>query len=85
MSHFVLVHGAWHGAWCWSRVVPLLEELGHSADAIDLPGHGDDPTPRASVGIGDYVRATGEALAKGPLPAVLVGHSMGGLLISSAA
>ena len=85
MSHFVLVHGAWHGAWCWNRVVPLLEELGHSVDAIDLPGHGDDPTPPANVGIDDYVRATGEALAKGSESAVLVGHSMGGLVISGAA
>ena len=45
MSRFVLVHGAWHGAWCWEKVVPLLAARGHAARAIDLPGHGDDPAP----------------------------------------
>jgi pimeloyl-ACP methyl ester carboxylesterase len=37
---FVFVHGAWHGGWCWSEVVRLLAERGHSAIALDLPGHG---------------------------------------------
>lgn len=34
---FGLVHGSWHGAWCWDRVIPLLEAAGHQAVAIDLP------------------------------------------------
>jgi pimeloyl-ACP methyl ester carboxylesterase len=37
---FVFVHGAWHGAWCWSETVRLLAEQGYPAIAIDLPGHG---------------------------------------------
>ena len=37
---FVLVHGAWHGGWCWSEVVRLLTEQGYPAIALDLPGHG---------------------------------------------
>lgn len=37
---FVFVHGAWHGGWCWSEVVPLLAERGYPAIALDLPGHG---------------------------------------------
>lgn len=37
---FVLVHGSWHGAWCWGLVEPLLEAAGHMAVSIDLPGHG---------------------------------------------
>ena len=41
----VLVHGAWHGAWCWDRVVDGLAARGVSAFALDLPGHGDDPAP----------------------------------------
>src|SRR5262245_614415 len=41
MSMFVLVHGAYHGGWCWSRLVPELERLGHRAIAPDLPC--DDP------------------------------------------
>src|SRR5688572_19598199 len=38
--HFVLVHGAWHGAWCWERVAPLLREQGHDVTAVELQGQG---------------------------------------------
>ncbi len=41
MTHFVLVHGAWHGAWCWSRVLPLLRLAGHTAHAVTLTGVGE--------------------------------------------
>ena len=50
MSTFVLIHGAFHGAWCWDKVTPLLEQGGHEVVTLDLPGHGEDrrPTPTAS-------------------------------------
>ena len=38
MSTYVLVHGAWHGSWCWEKVVPLLEGAGHQVEVLDLPG-----------------------------------------------
>jgi pimeloyl-ACP methyl ester carboxylesterase len=41
MANFVLVHGAWHGAWCWARVLPLLRAAGHSAHAVTLTGVGE--------------------------------------------
>ncbi len=41
MANFVLVHGAWHGAWCWSRVLPLLVAGGHGAQAVTLTGVGE--------------------------------------------
>jgi pimeloyl-ACP methyl ester carboxylesterase len=41
MAHFVLIHGAWHGAWCWQRVLPLLRAAGHAADAVTLTGVGE--------------------------------------------
>src|SRR3954471_22391695 len=41
MATFALVHGAWHGKWCWERLVPELESRGHRAIAMDLPT--DDP------------------------------------------
>jgi pimeloyl-ACP methyl ester carboxylesterase len=85
MSRFVLVHGAWHGAWCWDKVVPLLEVEGHSADALDLPGHGRDLTPTAEVTLDRYVDRVCQALAAEPEPAVLVGHSMSGMVITQAA
>ncbi|MDA0770454.1 MAG: alpha/beta hydrolase, partial [Chloroflexi bacterium] len=37
MSTYVLIHGAYHGGWCWDKVVPLLEAAGHKAVAPDLP------------------------------------------------
>ncbi len=42
MSTYVLIHGAWHGSWCWDKVVPLLKKKGHKVEAPDLPGHGRD-------------------------------------------
>ena len=45
MARFVLVHGAFGGAWCWEPVVGALEAAGHTVDALDLPGGGEDRTP----------------------------------------
>lgn len=71
---FILIHGGFHGAWCWDRVVPELEKLGHRAVALDLPGHG----LRASERPANYrgrVQPILDVLEKGD---VLVGHSGGG-------
>ena len=77
---FVLVHGGFHGAWCWSRTVPELARLGHTAVAIDLPGHGqrrDEPSRLA-----DRRDAIVEVVQPGD---VLVGHSGGGYDVTLAA
>ena len=44
-----LVHGAWHGRWCWAKRTGKLEEHGHTVVARDLPGLGDDRTPAAEI------------------------------------
>jgi pimeloyl-ACP methyl ester carboxylesterase len=80
----VLVHGAFGSAACWDRVAPGLQAAGHDVEAIDLPGAGDDPTPVAEVTLDRYAQRVCEALSDGP-PAVLVGHSMGGMVITQAA
>ena len=70
VASFVLVHGAWHGAWCFAELAGELEARGHSADAVDLPCD--------EVGLTqlDY------AALVGPRPdAILVGHSLGGQTI----
>ncbi|HET9062156.1 MAG TPA: alpha/beta fold hydrolase [Candidatus Binatia bacterium] len=85
MSTYVLVHGSWHGAWCWEKIVPLLERAGHVVRAPDLPGHGDDKTPIAEVSSEGYVGRVGEILESLAEPAILVGHSMGGMVISQVA
>jgi pimeloyl-ACP methyl ester carboxylesterase len=77
---FVLIHGGFHGAWCWSRAIPELENLGHEAIAIDIPGHGERVHEEATMaGRLDAVLAV---LQPGD---VLVGHSGGGLEITRAA
>jgi pimeloyl-ACP methyl ester carboxylesterase len=85
MARFVLVHGAFGGAWCWERVIPPLEALGHSAEALDLPGGGDDRTPVAEVTLQACVERVGDVLARRPERAVLVGHSMGGVIVTQTA
>lgn len=78
MSTYVLVHGSWHAAWCWYKIVPRLEKAGHRAIAIDLPGHGRDGTPVGDVTMQQYVKAIGSALDTLEEPAILVAHSRGG-------
>lgn len=77
---FVLIHGGFHGAWCWARTLPELERLGHQAIAIDLPGHGLRRDERSTLA--DRRDAILEVLQPGD---VLVGHSGGGYDISLAA
>jgi pimeloyl-ACP methyl ester carboxylesterase len=77
---FVLIHGGFHGAWCWERVIPHLSALGHEAIAIDLPGHGERRRERSLLS--DRREAIVEVLQDGD---VLVGHSGGGFDITLAA
>ncbi len=79
----VLVHGAWHGAWCWAGLQHALDELGVPSLAVDLPGHGAS-TELLSDLYGD-ARHVATVLAHLGTPAVLVGHSYGGAVITEAA
>ena len=85
MSTYLLIHGAWHGAWCWERVVPLLARAGHRVLAPDLPGHGRDRTPVRDVTLQAYADRVCQVLHEAAEPVVLVGHSMGGTVITEAA
>lgn len=82
MSDFLLIHGSCHGAWCWHRVIPALEALGHRVRAIDLPSHGRDRTPADQVTLDSYAQAICAALDR---PTIVVGHSMAGYAITAAA
>lgn len=73
MTKLVLLHGAWHGPWCWDRVLPQLS--GFQVAAPDLP-----VTARSMA---EWVAVVLEAVGEGP--AVLVGHSRGGAVISAVA
>lgn len=85
MATFVLVHGAFHGAWCWVRVTPRLEARGHRVVAFDLPSLGDDPTPIADVSLDMWVARVAEIIETCGEPVILVGHSLAGVVVASAA
>jgi pimeloyl-ACP methyl ester carboxylesterase len=77
--NFLLVHGAFGGAWIWEPLTAELEAAGHDVEAIDLPAS-DPEAPLAA-----YVERVCAALRRQPEPVVLVGHSMGGVVITQAA
>ena len=85
MATFVLVHGAWHGGWCWEKLTPLLEQAGHTVVAKDLPGMGQDRTPFSNDVLAQWADAVAADVAAATSPVILVGHSRGGLVISEVA
>lgn len=82
---FVLVAGAWHGAWCWQRLVPLLEARGHFVLTPELPGTGASRADPATASLDGWARLIAELVSVQSGPVVLVGHSRGGAVISRAA
>jgi pimeloyl-ACP methyl ester carboxylesterase len=74
-----------HGAWCWDKVVPLLATAGQKVVTPDLPAHGRDKTPRASITLKSYVDKVIEVMEAQAEPVILVGHSMAGVVLNQAA
>lgn len=88
MSALVLIHGAWHGAWCWRRVLPGLRAAGHGAHAVTLTGVGERahllrPDLRLRDHIADVLGLIDAEELGDDL--VLVGHSYGGLVMTGVA
>jgi pimeloyl-ACP methyl ester carboxylesterase len=81
---YVLVHGSWMGQYAWSEIKPRLERAGQTVITLDLPGHGDDPTPAGKLSLEGYKQAVIAAIGTRK-DVVLVGHSFGGVVISSVA
>jgi pimeloyl-ACP methyl ester carboxylesterase len=77
MTTFVLVHGGFHGAWCWKRIIGPLSER-HAVEAVDLPGRGRGDRPKLSA----YLDTVAAAVDNAEPPVVLVGHSLGGVIVS---
>ena len=75
MVTFGLVHGAYHGAWCWEKLTPELEHRGHQVLTVDLPA--EDP----QAGAAEYAAAALTAFDGAGDDLVVVGHSLGGLTI----
>jgi pimeloyl-ACP methyl ester carboxylesterase len=80
----LFIHGAYAGAWCWDEFfLNYFAEQGYAAYALSLSGHGKS-RGRAhldTLSIADYVNDVAEVVAKLPVPPVLIGHSMGGMVI----
>jgi pimeloyl-ACP methyl ester carboxylesterase len=81
---YVLVHGAFQGAWAWDQVKPLLEKEGHKVVVVELPAHGTDATAFSEVSLQSYTDKVIQALDAQEDPVILVGHSMGGTVVSNA-
>jgi pimeloyl-ACP methyl ester carboxylesterase len=78
----VLVHGGFHGAWCWARVTELLGQRGVPLVAVDLPSSGDNAVPPGDLHTDAGAVVDAVEAVHGPV--VLAGHSYGGAVITEA-
>ena len=86
MATFVLIHGSWHGGWCFDEIRPLLEAEGHHVITPDLPGMGGDEAELAAATLPGWAEFTADICRNAPQqPVILAGHSRGGIVISQAA
>lgn len=80
----VFVHGAWHGKWCWDKYFkPTFTSHGYDVVTFNLPGH-DKPgkvNGINKISLGDYVNALESQVQKLDAPPIIIGHSMGGLIV----
>lgn len=86
-KHFVLIHGAAHGAWCWYKLVPLLKSAGHRVTALDMAASGINLKRHAELNsYSDYAEPLMRFMEDLPEDdrVILIGHSMGGITISMA-
>ncbi|WP_342751314.1 alpha/beta hydrolase [Mycolicibacterium hodleri] len=80
----VFVHGAWHAAWCWEEnFLGYFADRGYHAVAVNLRGHGGRPARQSlnRCSIADYVGDVGEVADRLSVAPVVIGHSMGGLIV----
>ena len=84
MATYVLVHGAWHGGWCWQRVTPLLRAAGHEVFTPTLTGLGErSHLANAEIDLNVHIQDIVNVLAYEDLrKVILVGHSYGGMVIT---
>ena len=79
---YILVHGAWHGSWCWKYLAQHIKDLGHEVLTPDLPGHYNNPLDFKEVTLDKYVNHIIKLIENSDKKIVLVGHSMAGIVIS---
>lgn len=81
MKHFLLIHGSWHGAWCWYKIAPRLEAEGHLVSVPDLPGRIGNPAKPITVSLKRMVSALEKHLPTEKKTTIVV-HSRYGILAS---
>jgi len=84
-TEYVLVHGAWQAPYVWASVKSGLESQGNKVTVVALPGHGNDQTPPDKITLDTYKEKVIASLAAIDGKVILVGHSLGGMIISSVA
>lgn len=79
----VFVHGMCHGSWCWEeQFIPYFEQLGYDCITFNLPGHETQgSTKRISYSLNDYVQALHQVVSNLEAPPIIIGHSMGGMIV----
>ena len=85
MTHYILVHGAWEGAWSWDLTKPVLEKAGHKVTTVDLPGSPGNKRDIVDVTMESYIDAVVNTIKELDHKIVLVGHSLAGAIISQVA
>lgn len=82
---YVLVHGAWQAPYVWNAVRSDLESKGNKVIVVELPGHGGDNTPTHTITLDAYRDKVIDAMSEADGKVILVGHSMGGMVVTSVA
>lgn len=84
-KNYVLVHGAWQAPYVWDSVKARLVSQGNNVTVVELPGHGADQTAPSTITLDLYATAVENVLSQIPGKVILVGHSLGGMIISAVA
>ncbi len=86
MNTYILIHGSWHGAWCWYKIKPRLEKSGHKVFVPDLPAHGTDwRLFRGRVTLAKMVKSITNIIDALEEKVIIVVHSRNGIVASSVA
>ncbi|GGZ29239.1 hypothetical protein GCM10010300_85210 [Streptomyces olivaceoviridis] len=81
---FLLVHGAWHGSWCWRELQDVLADRGWTSHTVDLPSVVPEGSDGKLPGLLDDARVVREKIESIQAPLVVVGHSYGGAPVTQA-